>query len=140
MRCVLLSVVQPLVKDRLWFKYLLVNCRMIQKQQVSIASTISSDVIDTCSASGDYQRLIMDAIFVSGTPFCGINIQTEADLIYETNELFSVSLSDASASTRVRLGAQKIIRIMDGQSKSEITDSVSGRVFAFISKSKNSAP
>ncbi len=98
---------------------------MIQKQQVSIASTISSDVIDTCSASGDYQRLIMDAIFVSGTPFCGINIQTEADLIYENNEVFSVSMSDATASTRVRLGAQKIIRIMDGQSKSEITDSFS---------------
>ncbi len=84
----------------------------------------------------------MDVILISETPVCGINIQTEADLIYETNELFSVSLSDASASTRVTLGAQKIIRIMDGQSKSEITDSlilalVPGQIFAFISKSKN---
>ncbi len=61
----------------------------------------------------DYQRLTMDAIFISGTPFCGINIQTESDLIYESNEVFSVSMSDASASTRVQLGAQQILRIMD---------------------------
>ncbi len=75
------------------------------------------------TASGiDYQHLTVNAMFNSGTPVCGIIIQTESDSIYETNELFSVSLSDASASTRVRLGPNKIIRIMDGQSKPEITD------------------
>ncbi len=38
--------------------------------------------------------------------------------IYENNEEFSVSLSvDASATSRVTLGAQKIVRIRDGESK-----------------------
>ncbi len=82
----------------------------------------------------DYQRLTTDVILISETPICGIIIQTEADLIYENNQVFSVSLSDASASTRVTLGAQKIIRIMDGQSKSEITDLFIARPdFRFLS-------
>ncbi len=50
---------------------------------------------------------------------CG-NIQTLLEMppIYENNEVFGVSLSvDASAYPRVRLGAQKTVRIRDGDSK-----------------------
>ncbi len=73
----------------------------------------------------DYQSLTMDATFISGTPVCGIIIQTNIDFIYENNEVFSVSLSDVSANPRIRLGTNIIIRITDRQSKSEITDFLS---------------
>ncbi len=65
----------------------------------------------------DYQHLTMDVTFTSGTPVCGIMIQTEIDSIYERNEVFSVSLSDTSANPRVGLGAQKTVRIMDTDSQ-----------------------
>ena len=64
----------------------------------------------------------MDATFTSGTPVCGIVIQTEMDLFYENNELFSVNLSvNASANPKVGLGTNILIRIRDEQSKSEKT-------------------
>ncbi len=66
----------------------------------------------------DYQNLTMDATFNSGTRICGIMIRTGMDLIYESNEVFGVSLSvDASTNPRIRLGVQKTVRITDAQSK-----------------------
>ena len=75
----------------------------------------------------DYENLTVDVTFTSTvSQVCGINVQTRMDSIYESFEVLSVSLSvDASANPRVRLGANKIIRISDGQSKSEITDFLS---------------
>ncbi len=64
----------------------------------------------------------MDTTFTSShsqSQVCG-NIQTLLEMppIYENNEVFSVSLSvDASANSRVRLGAQKTVRIRDTDSK-----------------------
>ena len=63
----------------------------------------------------------MDATFNSTVSrVCGISVQTNVDLIYESFEVFSVSLSvvDASANPRITLGANKIIRIKEVQSKS----------------------
>ena len=72
------------------------------------------------TASGtDYQALTMDATFTSSqSQVCG-SIQTWLEMlqIYENNEVFSVSLSDASANPRIRLGAQKTVRIRDTDSK-----------------------
>ncbi len=74
----------------------------------------------------DYEHFTMDATLTSTVSrLCGIIVRTEMDLIYENFEVFSVSLSDASANPMIRLGANKIIRIIDGQSKSEITDFLS---------------
>ena len=61
----------------------------------------------------------MDATFTSSqSQVCG-SIQTLLEMppIYENNEVFSVSLSDASANPRVRLGTQKTVRIRDTDSK-----------------------
>ncbi len=61
----------------------------------------------------------MDATFTSSqSQVCG-SIQTllEISPIYENNEVFGVSLSDASANPRVRLGPQKIVCIKDTDSK-----------------------
>ncbi len=69
----------------------------------------------------DYEHFTMDATFTSTvSQVCG-TVQTKMDSIYETFEVFSVSLS-VVANLRVRLGTQKTIRIIDGHSKSEITD------------------
>ena len=66
----------------------------------------------------------MDVTFTSSVSrVCGIIVQTEMDSIYENFEVFSVSLSVVDV--RVRLGANKIIRITDRQSKLEITDFLS---------------
>ena len=62
----------------------------------------------------------MDATFTSSqSQVGGINVQTLLEMppIYENNEVFSVSLSDASANPRVRLGTQKTVRITDTDSK-----------------------
>ena len=74
----------------------------------------------------DYEHLTVDVTFNSTvSQVCGISVQTEMDSIYENFEVFSVNLSvDASANLRVRLGANKIIRIREDQSKLEITDSL----------------
>ncbi len=73
--------------------------------------------------NSDFVPFTMDLTFTSATTsrVCGINIQTRMDSIYENFEVFSVSLSDASANTRIRLGENKMIRITDEQSKSEST-------------------
>ncbi len=68
--------------------------------------------------NSDYVPLTVDLTLTSATsPVCGIIVQTRMDSIYENFEVFSVSLSDASA-TRVRFGENKMIRITDEQSKS----------------------
>ena len=61
----------------------------------------------------------MDATFTSSQSQVCENIQTLLEMppIYEHNEVFSVSLSDASANPRIRLGTQKTVRITDGQSQ-----------------------
>ena len=61
----------------------------------------------------------MDATFTSSQSQVCVNIQTllEMSPIYENNEVFSVSLSDSSANPRIRLGAQKTVRIRDIDSK-----------------------
>ncbi len=62
----------------------------------------------------------MDATLTSSQlQVCG-SIQTVLEMppIYENNEVFGVSLSvDVSANPRVILGAQKTVRIRDGDSK-----------------------
>ncbi|XP_064396234.1 mucin-2-like [Halichondria panicea] len=65
----------------------------------------------------DYQAFTMDATFTSSQSQVCENIQTLLEMppIYEHNEVFSVSLSDASANPRIRLGTQKTVRITDGQ-------------------------
>ncbi len=72
------------------------------------------------TASGiDYQDFTMDATLTSSqSQDCG-SIQTLLEIppIYENNEVFSVSLSDSSSNPRIRLGAQKTVRIRDAQSK-----------------------
>ncbi len=74
--------------------------------------------------NSDYEHLTMDVTFTSSVSrVCGIIVQTEMDSIYENFEVFSVSLSVVDV--RVRLGANKIIRITDRQSKLEITDFLS---------------
>ncbi len=72
------------------------------------------------ASTRDYEHLTMPATFTSTvSQVCGIMIQTKTDSIYENNEVFGVSLSvvDASANPRIRLGTNIIIRIIDRQRK-----------------------
>ncbi|XP_064407627.1 receptor-type tyrosine-protein phosphatase T-like [Halichondria panicea] len=85
---------------------------------VHVATSELQDDPKAATSNRDYAHFTMDATFNSTVSrVCGISVQTNVDLIYESFEVFSVSLSvvDASANPRITLGANKIIRIKEVQ-------------------------
>ncbi|XP_064407623.1 mucin-3A-like isoform X2 [Halichondria panicea] len=82
---------------------------------VHVATSELPDDEKPATSGIDYQDFTMDATFTSSQSQVCVNIQTllEMSPIYENNEVFSVSLSDSSANPRIRLGAQKTVRIRD---------------------------